>query len=74
MKLSFALIALASAQDVYSTSEDSTTAQPTQRPERPQWYPYESVSHFSKSFCALNIRLGLEKYKFFCSGRSKERS
>ena len=47
MKLSFALVAIAAAQDVYTTADASTTAQPTQQPERPQWYPYESVSSFS---------------------------
>jgi hypothetical protein len=50
MKLSFALIAIAAAQDVYTTADASTTAQPTQQPERPQWYPYESVSRINKLF------------------------
>jgi hypothetical protein len=73
MKLSFALIAIAAAQDVYTTADASTTAQPTQQPERPQWYPYESVSRINKLFFTKEYSFS-SLMSYIYSGRSQARS
>ena len=73
MKLSFALIALSFGQDD-SSYYTSTSVPATERPDRPQWYPYGSVSVFISRFLPYltpNLTFSMKNKLIFNSRKPK---